>query len=84
VLDFIARLPLRYDERHLVLCPLYHAMAPAFVTMVMLMGGCVVILRHFDPEPVLRTIEHERITSMVVVPTMLSRLLALPPETLRK
>jgi fatty-acyl-CoA synthase len=84
VLDFVSRFPLRRDERHLVVCPLYHSMAPAFVTMVSIVGGCNVILRHFEPEPVLRTIERERITSMLVVPTMLSRLMALPPETLRR
>jgi fatty-acyl-CoA synthase len=84
VLDFISRFPLRRDERHLVVCPLYHSMAAAFVTMVVVVGGCCVIVRHFDPEPVLRTIERERITSLTVVPTMLSRLIALGSETLRK
>ena len=84
VLDFISRFPLRRDERHLVVCPMYHSMGAAFVTMVMMVGGCCVIVRHFDPEEVLRTIERERVTSTTVVPTMLSRIMALPPETLRK
>jgi fatty-acyl-CoA synthase len=84
VLDFISRFPLRRDERHLVVCPLYHSMAPAFVTMVTIVGGCNVILRHFDPEEVVRTIERERITSILVVPTMLSRLMALPSQFLRR
>jgi fatty-acyl-CoA synthase len=84
VLDFISRFPLRRDDRHLVVCPLYHSMAPAFVTMVTIVGGCNVVLRHFDPEQVLRTIERERITSILVVPTMLARILALPAETRRR
>ena len=84
VLDFISRFPLRRDERHLVVCPLYHSMAAAFVTMVMMVGGCSVIVRHFEPAEILRTIEKERITSMTVVPTMLSRLVALEPEVLRR
>jgi fatty-acyl-CoA synthase len=84
VLDFISRFPLRRDERHLVVCPMYHSMAAAFVTMVMMVGGCCVIVRHFDPEAVLRTIERERVTSTTMVPTMLARIMALPPETLRK
>ena len=83
VLDFISRFPLRRDERHLVVCPLYHSMAPAFVIMTIIVGGCCVILRGFEPHEVLRTIEKERITSMLVVPTMLSRLMALSPEELR-
>ena len=57
VLDFVSRFPLRRDERHLVVCPLYHSMAAAFVTMIFMVGGCSVIVRHFDPELVLRTIE---------------------------
>jgi fatty-acyl-CoA synthase len=84
VLDFMTRFPLRRDERHLVVCPLYHSMAQAFTTMVALVGGCSVIMRHFDPADVMRTIERERITSMLVVPTMLTRLLSLPPEELRR
>ncbi|MGZ3406957.1 MAG: AMP-binding protein, partial [Polyangia bacterium] len=84
VLDFISRFPLRRDERHLVVCPLYHSMAAAFVTMIFFVGGCSVIVRHFDPEQVLRAIERERITSITVVPTMMSRIIALGPEVLRK
>jgi fatty-acyl-CoA synthase len=84
VLDFVSRFPLRRDERHLVVCPLYHSMAAAFVTMIFMVGGCNVVMRHFDPELVLRTIEKERITSITVVPTMMARILALGPEVLRK
>jgi fatty-acyl-CoA synthase len=84
ILDFISKFPLRHDERHLVLCPLYHSMAPAFVMMVTAVGGCCVVVKHFDPEETLRLIERERITSTLVVPTMLARILALPPGTLRK
>jgi fatty-acyl-CoA synthase len=84
VLNFIAQFPLRRDERHLVVCPLYHSAAPAFVAMVLGVGGCNIVLPRFDPELVLRTIERERITSSMMVPTMLSRLMALPPETRRK
>jgi fatty-acyl-CoA synthase len=84
VLDFISRFPLRRDERHLVVCPLYHSMAAAFVSMITMVGGCNVLVRHFEPEEILRTIERERITSTTVVPTMLSRLIALGSETLRK
>jgi fatty-acyl-CoA synthase len=84
ILNFIKQFPLKRDERHLVVCPLYHSAAPAFVSMVMSVGGCCVILPQFEPEEVLRTIQRERITSSMMVPTMYARLVALPPETLRK
>jgi fatty-acyl-CoA synthase len=83
VLDFMSRFPLRRDERHLVVCPLYHSLGQALSSMVQFVGGCNVILRHFDAAEALRAIEHERITSLTVVPTMLTRLMALPPAELR-
>src|SRR5439155_23803216 len=43
-----------------------------------------VIVRHVEPEQILRTIERERIPSTTVVPTMLGRIVALGPEVLRK
>jgi fatty-acyl-CoA synthase len=84
VFDFLSQFPIARDERHLVLCPMYHSMGLAFATFVTLVGGCNVIVRHFDPEETLRLIERERITSTLVVPTMLTRIIALGPEVLRK
>jgi fatty-acyl-CoA synthase len=84
ILNFISQFPLSRDDRHLVVCPLYHSAAPAFVTMVLSVGGCCVILEHFEPQEVLRTIERERITSSLMVPTMYARLMSLPKETLHK
>jgi fatty-acyl-CoA synthase len=84
VLDFMSQIPIRRDERHLVVCPLYHSLGQAFVFMTQSVGGCNVILPHFEPEAALRAIERERISSTAMVPTMLQRILALPTETLRK
>jgi fatty-acyl-CoA synthase len=84
VLSFVSQFPLRHDERHLVVCPLYHSAAPAFVMLTMAVGGCCVMLEKFDAEEALRTIERERITSSLMVPTMYARLAALPKETLRR
>ena len=76
-MNFLASLPIRTDERHLVTCPLYHSAAPAFAALVMSVGGCLVILDQFDPEAVLATMARERITSAMMVPTMFNRLLGL-------
>lgn len=80
IFGFLNEFPIARDERHLVVCPLYHSAAQFFTTVVMALGGCVVVLNHFDPPRVLSTIEDERITSMMMVPTMYSRLLSLPRE----
>jgi len=84
LLGFFSQFPITRDERHLVLCPQYHSLAAAFSMMTLGLGGCLVVERHFDPELALRTIERERITSTAVVPTMLSRILQLGRDTLRK
>jgi len=78
--EVMLRLGMRADDRHLVVCPLYHSAAPAFVAMMMGLGATSVLMNHFDPEAALALIERERITCAFVVPTMLVRMTALPPE----
>jgi fatty-acyl-CoA synthase len=74
VTDFLCQVKIHHDDRHLVACPLYHSAAPAFVAFTYLVGGTVVLRDHFEPEATLRTIERERISSTMMVPTMLGRL----------
>lgn len=66
------------DEiRHLICTPLSHAGA-AFFVPVLARGGSMVVLPGFDPEQVMATIEKYRITTMMLVPTMLYVLLDHP------
>jgi fatty-acyl-CoA synthase len=83
-LQMLYELPIRVGDRHLAVCPLYHSTAFAFATITYLLGGTVYVERKFDAESALRRIEEERITTTAVVPTMLSRILALPTETRRR
>jgi long-chain acyl-CoA synthetase len=64
---------------HLVVGPLQHN-APLTSVRHLLGGEPVIILGKFDPEAVLRLIETFRVTSSVMVPTHMQRLLVLPPE----
>jgi fatty-acyl-CoA synthase len=84
VADLIAQVQMRADERHLVVCPLYHSAAPAFVAMTIALGGTLVLMNHFDPEGALAIVEKEAITSTLMVPTMLVRITALPAEVRKK
>ena len=84
VADMMLQMQIRADDRHLVVCPLYHSAAPAFVAVMMSLGATVVLQNHFDPEQCLQIIEKERITCSMMVPTMLIRLAALPPEVVAK
>lgn len=81
VCDMIYQVGMSADDRHLVVCPLYHSAAPAFVAMTMALGATVVLQNQFDPEACLDIIAAERVTCSVMVPTMLLRLTALPAKT---
>ncbi|MDQ3339725.1 MAG: AMP-binding protein [Myxococcota bacterium] len=84
VADMIYQVGMRADDRHLVVCPLYHSAAPAFVAIMMSLGATVVVMTHFDPEGALDLIQRERITCTLMVPTMLIRIANLPRETIAK
>ncbi len=77
-MHILAELPVRADDRHLAVCPLYHSTAFAFATITLLLGGSVHVEMKFDAERALRTIATERITTTAMVPTMLHRMLQLP------
>ena len=64
---------------HLVVGPLQHN-APLTSVRHLLAGEPVIILGRFDAEAVLRLIQAHQVTSSVMVPTHMQRLLALPPE----
>jgi long-chain acyl-CoA synthetase len=64
---------------HLVVGPLQHN-APLTSLRHLLAGQPVIVLGKFDPEAVLRLIEQHAVTSTVLVPTHMQRLLALTQE----
>ena len=84
VADMILQVGMTAEDRHLVVCPLYHSAAPAFVAVMASLGATVVLMNHFEPEGALDIIQRERITCSLMVPTMIVRIMNLPPETLAK
>lgn len=58
--------------------PLYHSAPNGYANMVLHYGGSLVLQPRFDAEALLQLIEAEKITHLHMVPTMFSRLLALP------
>ncbi len=66
-------------DRTMVVHPLFFT-APINCTVLpmLYLGGSVVILDGFDPQDFLATVEREKITHVIVVPTMLIRLLEYP------
>lgn len=69
-------------SRFFTAAPLYHS-APSTLTSTALVaeGVSTIIAPRFVPEDFLATIEKERVTHIYLVPTMMSRMLKLPPET---
>ena len=57
------------EIRHLVCAPLSHAGA-SVLTSILVRGGSMVVLPGFDPVGVMQAIEQHRITSVLMVPTM--------------
>ena len=80
VADMVLQCGMHADDRHLVVCPLYHSAAPAFVAIMMSLGATTVLMNHFEPEAALRIIQEEKITCSMMVPTMLVRMCALPAD----
>ncbi len=79
ILHVLDELPIRGDDRHLAVCPMYHSTAFGFISFTLVLGGTVII-EPFDPEGFLAAVERHRITTTAVVPTMLHRVLDLPAE----
>jgi fatty-acyl-CoA synthase len=70
------------NPRFLMCTPLSHAGAAFFVPTV-IKGGTLFVLPRFDPAEVLRTIEEQRITATMLVPTMLYALMDHPDSHTR-
>ncbi len=75
----LSRMPLRAGWRTHIAAPLFHTWGFAHLALAMLLGSTVVLRRTFDPVAALRTTQDERCQSMVVIPVMLQRILALEP-----
>jgi acyl-CoA synthetase (AMP-forming)/AMP-acid ligase II len=80
--SLLSRMPLRYGWRTHVAAPLFHTWGFAHFALSMLLGSTLVLRRKFDPEDALRVTEQEECDSLVVIPVMLQRMLALPEATL--
>ena len=70
------------SPRFLMCTPLSHAGAAFFVPTV-IKGGSLYVLPRFDPGEVLRTIEEQRITATMLVPSMLYALMDHPASRTR-
>lgn len=71
-------LGLSRDDVYLSCTPLPFMAGTGRLLRFQFLGGAIVILPEFDPEEVLRTIEHRKITHVLLTPAMMARILDLP------
>ncbi len=71
-----------FDEHSVYLspAPLYHAAPLRYVMRTLEVGGTCVVMRKFDAEAALALMARYRVTHSQWVPTMFTRMLALPAE----
>ena len=69
--------PISIGEKVLLMQPLTHG-AGFFVLPQFIKGGCSVIMRHFDPQEMLRLAQLHEVEVIKLIPTMLQRVLRVP------
>jgi len=71
----LSHVPFKANEVTSLPAPMFHALGFLHGTIAMFLGSTLVLRRKFKPPLVLEDIEKYKVTAMVVVPVMLSRIL---------
>ena len=71
----LSHVPFKSGEVTSLPAPMFHALGFLHATIAMMLGTTLVLRRRFKPATVLEDIEKDKVTAVVVVPVMLSRML---------
>ncbi|MGK2869095.1 MAG: long-chain-fatty-acid--CoA ligase FadD2 [Mycobacterium sp.] len=71
----LSHVPFKSGEVTSLPAPMFHALGFLHATIAMMLGSTLVLRRKFKPATVLADIEKHKVTAIVVVPVMLSRIL---------
>ncbi|MDT5018401.1 MAG: fatty-acyl-CoA synthase [Mycobacterium sp.] len=71
----LSHVPFKANEVTSLPAPMFHALGFLHATIAMMLGSTLVLRRRFKPATVLADIEKNKVTAIVVVPVMLSRIL---------
>jgi fatty-acyl-CoA synthase len=77
-LGMLTRLPLRGGATTLIAAPLFHTWGLSHALLCAAFASPMVLRTRFEAADALATIERERVDTLVAVPAMLQRILALP------
>ncbi|WUC06041.1 AMP-binding protein [Nocardia sp. NBC_00565] len=78
VAALLSRIPMRMDETMLIPSPLFHTWGLAALQISTAIRAGVVLPERFDAEDCLRLIDRHKVTTLIVVPLMVHRILELP------
>ncbi|MFW0786593.1 acyl-CoA synthetase [Gordonia sp. CPCC 206044] len=78
------RVPIPHDGTMVIVSPIFHSTGFAVWGVGTALGNKTVVMRRFDAEKTLAALAEHRAETLVAVPTMLHRMLALGPEVLAK
>jgi acyl-CoA synthetase (AMP-forming)/AMP-acid ligase II len=83
-IGLLGRMPLRVGEKSFIAAPVFHSWGGAHLLLASLLSNTVIMRNRFDPEDTLRTIDEHKPNVLAVVPVMMQRICALPPEVIAK
>jgi fatty-acyl-CoA synthase len=78
--QLLDRVPRRRNQTCMLAAPMFHGTGLGQAVLSLALGNRLVLRRKFNPEETLRAIQTYKCDVLVVVPTMLQRILALPDE----
>jgi acyl-CoA synthetase (AMP-forming)/AMP-acid ligase II len=79
-----SKIPLKARETTVIAAPMFHSWGYAHFLLSLPLLSTLVLRRKFDPEETLKAISQHGASALVVVPVMLQRIMALPPETIAR
>lgn len=78
VAALLSRIPLRMNDTMLIAAPLFHTWGLAALQLSTALRATVLLPSRFDAEDCLRLIAEHRVSTLIVVPTMVQRIIDLP------
>ena len=80
----LSKIPLKARETTVISAPLFHSWGFAHFLIGLSLSSTYVLRRKFDPEEMLKSIEENKASALIVVPVMLQRTLQLDDEVIQK
>jgi fatty-acyl-CoA synthase len=78
------KIPMRAEQTIMIAAPLFHSWGFLHFNFALGLGSTIVLRRKFDPEMTLSDTAQHQAHTLAVVPVMLSRILELGEETIKK